>query len=186
MITAVASQSRATLWDTETWEHVKDFDEIAPTPPTVTMNDRMTLYRGEREIQILFLGRAHTGGDVAVYFPDEKVVFTGDIAFAGPSFLGDGYVDEWPETLENLKALDFDIFVPGHGNPVTDLSRIDLVQEYYRDLWQKTAAQHAEAVDALEAAKVIDMTNHADLAIKNVGVDPLAVQRIYHRLDNPD
>jgi len=167
-------------------EHVDNFDEIAPVPPNVTLSDRMTLFRGGREIQILFLGRAHTGGDVVVYFPLEKVVFTGDVAFAGPSYLGDGFVDEWPETLENLKQLDFDIFVPGHGDPVTDLVRIDLVQEYYRDLWQKTAAKRADGLDAMEAAKTIDMTNHTQIPIKQIGVDPLAVQRIYDRLKNPD
>jgi glyoxylase-like metal-dependent hydrolase (beta-lactamase superfamily II) len=167
-------------------EHVKDFDEIAPLPPTITLRERMTLYRGDREIQIIFLGRAHTGGDVSVYFPNEKVVFTGDMAFAGPSFLGDGYVDEWPDTMENLKALDFDIFVPGHGPPVTDLSRIDIVQDYYRDLWQKAAAMHADGVDAIEAAKTIDLTNHTKIPIRNVGADGSAMQRIYYRLDNPD
>ena len=166
--------------------HAKDFDETAPVPPTVTMNERMTLFRGGREIQILFLGRAHTGGDVAVYFPQDKLVFTGDVAFAGPSFLGDGYVDEWPETLENLKALDFDIFVPGHGGPVTDLSRIDVVQAYYRDLWAKTAAKHAAGVDPTEAAASIDMTNHTDIPVREVGVDQLSIERIYYRLDNPD
>lgn len=166
--------------------HARDFDEIAPIPPTVTMNDRMTLYRGDREIQVLFLGRAHTGGDVAVYFPRDKVVFTGDMALGGPSFLGDGFVDEWPQTLENLKALDFDVFVPGHGGPVTDLSRIDVVQEYYRDLWQKTAAKHQAGVDVTTAARTLDLTNHTEIPIRQVGADPLAVQRIYDRLENPD
>ena len=166
--------------------HAKDFDEIDPVPPDVTMNERLTLFRGNREIQIIFLGRAHTGGDVVVYFPQDKLVFTGDVAFAGPSFLGDGFVDEWPQTMENLKALDFDIFVPGHGGPVTDLGRIDLVQEYYRDLWKKTAAKHAEGVNAEEAARTIDMTNHTEIPVQRVGVDSLAVQRIYYRLENPD
>jgi glyoxylase-like metal-dependent hydrolase (beta-lactamase superfamily II) len=166
--------------------HVRDFDEIAPIPPTVTMNDRMTLYRGGREIQIMFLGRAHTGGDVAVYFPDDKVVFTGDMALNGPSYLGDGFVDEWPQTLENLKALDFDVFVPGHGGPVTDLNRIDLVQEYYRDLWQETAAKRQAGVDVTEASRTIDLTSHTGIPIRQVGVDPLTIQRIYDRLENPD
>ena len=76
--------------------HAADFDEIAPLAPDVTMNEKMTLFRGGREIQVIFLGRAHTGGDVVVYFPQDKLVFTGDILFGGPSFLGDGYVDEWP------------------------------------------------------------------------------------------
>ncbi len=166
--------------------HVRDFDEIAPTPPTVTMNDRMTLYRAGREIQIRFLGRAHTGGDVAVYFPQDRVVFTGDMALAGPSYLGDGFVDEWPQTLENLKTLDFDVFVPGHGGPVTDLDRIDLVQTYYRDLWQKTAAKRQAGVDVAEASRTIDLTNHTGIPIRQIGVDRLTVQRIYDRLENPD
>jgi glyoxylase-like metal-dependent hydrolase (beta-lactamase superfamily II) len=166
--------------------HVRDFDEIAPVPPTVTVNDRMTLHRGGREIQIRFLGRAHTGGDLAVYFPDDKVVFTGDMALNGPSYLGDGFVDEWPQTLENLKALDFDILVPGHGNAVTDLNRIDLVQAYYRDLWQKTAAKHRDGVTVTEASRTIDLTGHTEIPIRQVGVAPLTVQRIYDRLDNPD
>ncbi|MBT5876134.1 MAG: MBL fold metallo-hydrolase, partial [Candidatus Latescibacteria bacterium] len=53
-------------------------DSVVPVAPTVTMQDSMTIVRGEREIQLLFLGRAHTGGDVVVYLPDEKVVITGD------------------------------------------------------------------------------------------------------------
>lgn len=166
--------------------HVKDFDEIDPIPPTITLNDRMTLFRGDREMQIIFLGRAHTGGDLAVYFPDSKVVFTGDMAFAGPSFLGDGYVDEWPQTLRNLMELDFDIFVPGHGGPVTDLSRLELVAQYYEDLWVKAEALHHDGVPYDQAAKTIDLTNHTSIPIRNVGADPLAIQRIYYRLENPD
>jgi cyclase len=166
--------------------HVRDFDEIAPGPPNVTVNDRMTLYRGRREIQIRFLGRAHTGGDLAVYFPNDKVVFTGDMALNGPSYLGDGFVDEWPQTLENIKALDFDVLVPDHGSPVTDLNRIDLVQAYYRELWQKTAAKHRDGATVADASRTIDLTNHTEIPIRQVGVDPLTVQRIYDRLENPD
>jgi len=166
--------------------HVRDFDETAPVPPSITMTDRLTLYRGNREIQVLFLGRAHTAGDVAVYFPEDRVVFTGEMALNGPSYLGDGFVDEWPQTLENLKALDFDVFVPGHGAPVTDLRRIDLVQEYYRDLWQLTAAKHRADVGVTNAAQTIDLTHHSDIPIRQVGVDPLTVQRIYDRLENQD
>src|SRR5437762_3932985 len=57
--------------------------EFRPTPPNITLRTEMTLHRpfngGDREIQIRFLGRAHTGGDVVVYLPKEKVVMTGDM-----------------------------------------------------------------------------------------------------------
>ncbi len=163
--------------------HAADFDEIAPLPPDVTLHERMTLFRGSREIQIIFLGRAHTGGDVAVYFPQDRLVFTGDMLFGGPSFLGDGYVDEWPETLQNLKALDFDIAVPGHGAPLTDLSSIEKSQDYYRVLWERTAEQHAAGVSAEEVPGTIDLS---DTAFPDRKPSLVEVHRMYHRLENPD
>src|SRR6185369_10753876 len=51
--------------------------ELRPTPPNVTLRTNMTLYRGDREIQIRFLGRAHTAGDVVVFLPRERIVMTG-------------------------------------------------------------------------------------------------------------
>jgi len=165
--------------------HAKDFNEIDPVPPTITFNERMTLHRGAREIQILFLGRAHTGGDVLVYFPNERLLFTGDVAFSGPSYLGDGYVDEWPHTLEKMKALDFDVFIPGHGGLVSDLARIDLVQDFYRDLWAKATALYAQGVDVETAAQTIDLTNHTNIPIKEVGVSKTTMRRLYHRLEHP-
>lgn len=164
--------------------HVLDFDEIAPIPPTLTMNDKMTLHRGDREMEIMFLGRAHTGGDVVVYFPQDKLVYTGDMAFAGPSYLGDGYVDEWPDTLERLKALDFDTFVPGHGPPVTDLDRLTLVQAFYLHLWGKAEMMKRSGMTAEQVSEAIDLTNHTELGIRNVGTDLKSIQRIFYRIDN--
>lgn len=163
--------------------HAADFDEIEPLPPDVTMNEKMTLFRGSREIQIVFVGRAHTGGDVVVYFPQDRLVFTGDILFGGPSFLGDGYVDEWPRTLENLKALDFDIVVPGHGPPFTDLSAIEKSEEHYRVLWKRTAEMHAAGVPAEEVAGAIDLSGSPFPDSKPRLVE---VQRMYQRMENPD
>src|SRR4051812_47940307 len=66
--------------------------ETKPTPPNVTLTDRMTLYRGGREIQLLFLGRGHTGGDVVVYLPKERVLCTGDLLVNQIANLVDGFV----------------------------------------------------------------------------------------------
>ena len=54
------------------WQrHVEAQEEIVFTPPTQTLRDKMTLFRGGREIQLHFFGRAHTGGDLAIYLPEE-------------------------------------------------------------------------------------------------------------------
>ena len=163
--------------------HAADFDEIDPLPPDVTMNEKMTLFRGDREIQVMFVGRAHTGGDAVVYFPRDKLVFTGDMLFGGPSFMGDGYVDEWAETLENLAAIDFDLVVPGHGPPLSDLSAIEKSQEYYRVLWERTAEMHAAGVPAEEVGETIDLS---DTAFPDRRPSDVEVRRMYHRMENPD
>ncbi|MEM7078540.1 MAG: MBL fold metallo-hydrolase [Pseudomonadota bacterium] len=162
--------------------HVEAWEEIEPVAPNLTLKDRMTLYRGSREIQLHFFGRAHTGGDIVLYLPADKLAFTGDMALYGPSWLGDGYVDEWVETLENFKRLDFNIIVPGHGPAFAERRRIDLVQAFYTDLWQKVAAARSQGLSVAEAAQQIDMTNHLELGIVRVGFDQTGVARMYARM----
>jgi len=161
---------------------------IEVTPPTTTLSQRMTLFRGGREIQLLYFGRGHTGGDVVVYLPKEKVVATGDLMTAGLSYMGDGYLEEWADTLEELKGLDFEWILPGHGEAFQERERIDYFQAYIRDLSQKIAKMHADGVSAADAAKTIDMTNHAAHfpTITGPGVHPHAVARAYALLEGTE
>lgn len=171
-------------------DYMRSIEEVVPTPPNVTLETEMTLFqlvdRGSREIRLLHLGRAHTGGDVVVFLPGEGVVFTGDMMLPGISYMGDAHVDEWPATLEALKALDFDVLLPGHGPPVRSKDVITNFQAYLTDLWQKTGAMHRRGVSAEQAAEQIDMTNHSDNygQIRGPGVDPRAIRRIYELLEN--
>jgi glyoxylase-like metal-dependent hydrolase (beta-lactamase superfamily II) len=154
----------------------------------------MTVYRGGREIEILFLGRGHTGGDVVVFLPKERIVFTGDLLLQGPSYMGDAFLDEWSETLDRVKALDFDLIVPGHGEPWSDRAHIDAVQAYMRDTWNQVVALRAKGIPALEAALRIDLTAHQSTmgpfaspllpsGILAPGIEPNSVLRIYELLD---
>ena len=134
---------------------------VVVTPPTVTLKDSMTLYRGGREIRLLFLGRGHTGGDVVVFLPKERVVVSGDLMTNGTSYIGDGYVPDWIETLNKLKALDFDWVLPGHGAAFQGKAKIDQFQSYLRDFWSQAEKLHKAGVPAAEAAKQIDLRSHA-------------------------
>ena len=164
--------------------HAEATREIAPVAPDITMSDRLTLYRGDREIQVVFCGRAHTGGDVVVYLPADKIAFTGDMMLGGPSWLGDGHVDEWPATLGKLKELDVELFLPGHGPPFRNRELIDHVAAYYRDLWDQVVAARADGANVGEATRRVDLRAHADtLGIRQPGTDPLAVARIYQLLE---
>lgn len=149
------------------------------------MTDHLTLHRGGREIRLLFLGRAHTGGDVVVFLPRERVVITGDLLVEGTSYLGDGFLAEWPATLEKLRALDYDITLPGHGNAFKGKAKIDQFQSYLRDFWTQAQALHAAKVSVEDAATRIDLRSHAvDYpALTSPGVLWHGVARAYEELD---
>jgi glyoxylase-like metal-dependent hydrolase (beta-lactamase superfamily II) len=86
------------------------------TLPTMTFDQRLVIHREGREIHLLFLGRAHTAGDVIAYIPSERVVATGDLMHGLLPSMGDSFPDEWPATLRALEALEFDRVIPGHGS----------------------------------------------------------------------
>src|SRR5262245_12519900 len=159
--------------------------EVKPTPPNVTLSDHMTFFRGDREIRLIHLGRAHTAGDVVVFLPRERVVCTGDMLIAGISNLSDGFVNEWPDTLEKLRALDFTDVIPGHGEPWKGKEKIDHWQAYLRDIWQQAKKLHDEKVPAADAARRIDMTKQKDHYpnITAPGVAPIGVVRMYDVMD---
>jgi len=159
--------------------------ELKPTPPNVTLRDRMTLYRGSREIQIRFLGRAHTAGDVVVYLPKERIVMTGDMLTSTLSNMSDAFVNEWVTTLEELKKLDFTTVLPGHGEAFTDKAKIDYFQAYLRDVWTEVSRLKQQGVSAEEASRRADLTKHRDHfpSITEPGVPLIGVTRIYDLLD---
>jgi glyoxylase-like metal-dependent hydrolase (beta-lactamase superfamily II) len=159
--------------------------ELTPTPPNVTLSTHMTLHRGGREIQIRFLGRAHTAGDVVVYLPKEKVVMTGDFLTAALSNMSDAFVNEWPATLDELKKLDFDTVLPGHGEAFSDKAKIEYFQAYLRDVWAQVSRFKQQGVSAEDAAKRADLTKHKEHfpTIQGPGVPIIAVTRIYELLD---
>lgn len=159
-------------------------DAVRPTPPTVTLNDRMSIHRGGQEIRLEFFGRGHTGGDIVTFLPQQKIILTGDLLTAGLSYMGDAYVPDWIETLERLKELDFEIIIPGHGQPFTDRSRIDAFQAYLADYWGQVSALHRAGVSPEEAARRIDMRAHAGNypQLRSAGVDIESVLGAYEVL----
>ena len=160
--------------------------EVKAVPPNVTYSSRMTLHKGSREIQLLFLGRGHTGGDTFVYLPKEKIVCTGDEEEgARVAYMGDAFFDEWIATLDELKKLDFTLALGGHGTPFRDKGIITAFQSYLRDIVDQVSNLRKQGVSADEAAKRVDLRAHAkDFAqIQGPGAEIRGVRRIYAWLD---
>lgn len=166
--------------------HIGALEEVVPTPPNVTLTEKMSLFRGEREIQVLHLGRGHTGGDVVVYLPNERIVFTGDLFYLGAPYLGDGFADEFPATLDRLAAIDVDLIVPGHGPLIRDKAQIEVTQTYIRQYWNQVKAAHAAGKSVEQAVADLDMTGYEEFAAFNIntpGVLALEVARMYERIE---
>ena len=168
--------------------HFKATQETVVKPPNVTFTDVLTLHKGGREVQLHFLGRGHTGGDTMVFLPAERIVFTGDFFEGRPgggvlSYLGDSFIDEWPASLERLKAIDFDIIVPGHGAPFKERQQITDFQNYLRDFWNQARTLRAQGLTAQQAAEKIDMSRFsAQYGLRNGRPDPRAVLRAWELL----
>ena len=162
--------------------------EVNPTPPRITLDRKMTLFWGGREIQLMFLGRGHTGGDLVVYLPEEQVLCSGDLLVENLVYMGDGYVDEWADTLDELRSFDYDRILPGHGASFTGTQKIDNFQDYLRDFWTKATALRSQGLSAEQAAERIDMTNHrANYGnLRGPGVDVREMLRAYERMDEPE
>ncbi len=168
--------------------YLEQVKETKVTPPNVTFDRKMTLYRGGREIQLLYLGRGHTDTDVVVYLPKERIVCSGDLMESIISYMGDAYAEEWIATLDRLKTLDFDTVMPGHGVVFKGKAKIDAFQAYLRDVLQQTSALRKQGLSADAAAAKIDVTKYRTEfpSIRGVGIDAAGVRRIYQLADRPE
>lgn len=102
--------------------------QLKITFPTLTFEERLTIDLGKRRVDVRFLGRGNTGGDLIVHLPDEKIVATGDLVVAPYPYAIGSHIHEWQETLRKLIALDAKLWVPGHGAVLRDTRYLDLVK----------------------------------------------------------
>jgi len=95
-----------------------------PGAPRITFTDEMQVHLGGKEIRTRHYGRGHTGGDAVIYFPELKVIHTGDLFLTRPTqpyidYANGGSAIEWTKALDEVLKLDFDTIIPGHG-PLSD------------------------------------------------------------------
>jgi glyoxylase-like metal-dependent hydrolase (beta-lactamase superfamily II) len=137
-------------------------EERRARQPHETFRDRMTLYFGGREIQILYFGRAHTLGDSIVFVPQDRIAYLSEVFFSEefPN-MAQGYGVSWLRVLDAAEALGADIFVPGHGPIPEDpratragLHRMRQILIDARDAIQNEIARGATEDQAVAAVKL--------------------------------
>ena len=145
--------------------------------PTETFEDRHEITLGGVRIEVLYLGPAHSPGDISVWLPDEKLVIAGDMAFHErllPIFDDTdtaGWLETWETAFEPLGAV---YVIPGHGHP-TNMAQ---VRRYTRDYLVHLRAQIRDHLDSggdLADAYYVDQSAFShlhtfdELATRNAG-----------------
>ena len=148
----------------ERWpQYREDWLKTQLTPATVTYEDKMIVHMGDRVIELLHPGPAHTYGDTMVYLPQEKVLFSGDVAFHYLTPLArDGHVSNWIKITNGiLNHLDVTTLMPGHG-PVSDKEAVGKTLKYLR-LVKRTSRLHFDrGSSAEETCRAIRLGEYAD------------------------
>jgi glyoxylase-like metal-dependent hydrolase (beta-lactamase superfamily II) len=137
------------------------------TWPTMTFKGEMTLWLGKLEVRLIQLGRGHTKGDTVAWLPAQKILFSGDLVeFDATPYAGDAYFSDWPQTLDNIAALQPTALVPGRGAALTTPEMVQRglagTRAFVSDLYASVKAGAAQGKDL----RTIYKETHANLKPK--------------------
>jgi cyclase len=157
-----------------------------PPASVAVVAEKRSLTLGGEPIDVLFLGRAHTGGDLAVSLPRRKILFLSEI-FLNRVFpaMRSAYPSEWLKTLDRAQAMNADLYIAGHGFTEQGPVSKDEIRAYR----QAVAAVIAEAT-RLHQARVpvedaVKQANWGDYVSWTLASSqgPIAVRKVYEELD---
>jgi glyoxylase-like metal-dependent hydrolase (beta-lactamase superfamily II) len=119
--------------------------------PTMVFDKELSIFLGKLEVRLMHLGMGHTKGDTIAWIPSQKICFSGDLVeYEAAAYAGDAQLEEWPHTLEALRALGAEKLVPGRGpalmTPQEVNAGIDYTKEFVSLLLQavKEAVQQGK------------------------------------------
>lgn len=158
-----------------------DFDGIEQRLPSATFDGRTELKVGDRVVELIELGPAHSAGDAIAHVPDAAVVFTGDLVFVGGTpIMWAGPPSRWLEACDAILALGARTIVPGHG-PLSDADGVRAVQRYLRYVRDEATARFEAGMAADDAADDIELHEFAELGDRERIV--VNVEAVYRELD---
>lgn len=123
----------------------------------IAFEDRITLRLGNRDVQVMFLGRANTAGDAVVYVPDVKVAAVGDILVHPFPFATQSYIGEWAAVLRKIEAMDTAAIVPGHGSVMRDRKYLVEIAELMESIDAQARRAYHPGIAAADLRKRVDL-----------------------------
>lgn len=141
---------------------------------------------GGREIHALFLGRAHTGGDLVVYLPQEKILFMSE-AYLHRVFpaMRTAFPSEWVQMIEVAQGMDVDVYVPGHGfvdHPSVLDAELEEFQGAIRSVIALARQQHEEGFALSDAQQQVNFGELETWSLRESQGDR-ALQQVYAEID---
>lgn len=132
-----------------------DFASVNLTLPNVTFSGEKIIDLGDKKVVLKEVGPAHTPGDLLVYVPDDKILFSGDILFIGSTpVIWAGPIANWIKVLDDILAMDVEIIVPGHG-PITNKEGVQQVKSYWEFVSAQIKEYYAKGIKYWKAAEAI-------------------------------
>ena len=159
---------------------------VVVVPPAAMSGDTQVVDLGNMEAHVLFLGRAHTGGDLMVHLPKQKILFMSE-AYLNRVFpaMRSGYPSEWVKVLDRALAMDVDIYVPGHGFvEEAKASREELVeyQTALKYVIGEVQRLHKLGLSADEARKQANWGPYKEWYLSD-SQDIIAIRKIYEEIE---
>jgi cyclase len=144
------------------------------------------LMLGTEPIQILFLGRAHTGGDLSVYLPRQKILFMSE-TFLNRVFpaMRSAYPSDWLKALDKAEDIKADLYIPGHGFTESGPVSKDELRTYHKALAAVIAEAtrlHKAGVPVDQAVKQAKWGEYGSWTLAS-SQGPIAIRRVYDELD---
>jgi cyclase len=139
-----------------------DFGGIELALPGETFSGELPIRVGDRELELIEVGPAHTRGDTLVHVPAQRVLYSGDILFSGAHPIAwAGPVSNWIAACDRILEMDVEVIVPGHG-PLADTAAVRELKAYFEYLYDQARRCHEAGMTALEAARSISLERWAD------------------------
>ncbi len=124
------------------------------TWPTLVFDRQITFFLGKLRIEILHPGPGHTKGDTIVWLPEQRILFSGDLVeYGAAAYTGDAQLEEWPDTLEKLRAMKPEKLVPGRGPALQNPQQVNAGLDYTKDFVTTLFTSVKEAVGAGKSLK---------------------------------
>ena len=154
--------------------------------PSATYRDRMTFYLGGKDIQVLHFGAAHTKGDSVLFVPQDRIVYMSEVFFNEefPNMAG-GYGVSWIRVLDAVRALDADIFIPGHGpipdDPKQTRAALDRARQILVDVRDRIQSEIARGATEDQVVATVTLQQYEKMP-QFAGTKDAVVRRMYKEL----